>query len=195
VLGSHSANPTLTKTLLEAIANPEVNPLAGDKQAAPDAVAVAPYIGGSLANRVSQEGGAASLTVDAIIEELLASVDTQVRGDTRENKKFADEHGVRLVGYEGGQHLVVFGPAQDDEALVQKLVDANRDPRMQTVYESMLDAWYEESGDDLMVLFTHIYEPTKYGMWGLLENQTDVNEGAPKYDAFRARVAELTSAK
>lgn len=195
VLGSHSANPTLTRTLLEAIENPEINPLAGDKQAAPDAVAIAPYIGGSLANRIAQEGGAASVTVDAIIEELLASVETAVRADTHENKQFADAHGVRLVGYEGGQHLVVFGPAQEDEAFVQKLIEVNRDPRMQTVYEKMLDAWYEESGDDLMVLFTHIYEPTKYGMWGLLESQTDVNEGAPKYDAFRARVEALQAAK
>jgi hypothetical protein len=195
VLGSHSANPTLTSTLLEAIENPEINPLAGDEQAAPDAVAIAPYVGGSLANRIAEEGGAASVTVDAIIDELLASIDTQVRADTRENKAFADEHGVRLVGYEGGQHLVVFGPPQDDEAYVQKLIEVNRDPRMATVYEKMLDAWYEESGDDLMVLFTHIYEPTKYGMWGLLESQTDVDEGAPKYDAFRARVEELQAAQ
>ena len=195
VLGAHSANPALGRVLLDSIEDLEVNPLADDPDAAPDALAIAPYVGGSIANRIAQEGRGGSVSVDAILDAVADSVETEVRAHVRENKATADEHGVRLIGYEGGQHLVAHGAAGNDEALVQKLMEANRAPRMGEIYASMLDAWYEESGDDLMVLFTHIYEATKYGMWGLLESQADVDVGAPKYEAFRARITALERAE
>jgi hypothetical protein len=56
----------------------------------------------------------------------------------------------------------------------------------------MFDAWYAESGRDLLVLFNSADMPSKYGSWGLLESQEQLPEQAPKYRAFREQLVRLT---
>ena len=47
----------------------------------------------------------------------------------RQQKALADAHGLRLVAYEGGQHLVGIGPGQENEKLNNLFFAANADPR------------------------------------------------------------------
>jgi hypothetical protein len=117
-----------------------------------------------------------------------------VRDSTIENKKVADSHGVHLVGYEGGQHLVAYGGAENNQALVDKLIAANRDPRMRSIYSKLLDAWYTNSDNGLLMLFDYIEAPSKFGSWGLLESQEQRMETAPKYQAFYDRLQRLATA-
>jgi hypothetical protein len=62
---------------------------------------------------------------------------------------------------------------------------------MTQLYEKMFDAWYSASGRDLLVLFNSAEMPSKYGSWGLLENQEQLPERAPKYRAFRDQLVKL----
>jgi hypothetical protein len=119
------------------------------------------------------------------------SIADDVRNATRQNKALAERFGLRLVAYEGGQHLVA-GEHQNDDALTAKLIAANRNPRMAKLYEKMFDAWYAESGRDLLVLFNSADMPSKYGSWGLLESQEQLPEQAPKYRAYREQLVRLT---
>ena len=57
---------------------------------------------------------------------------------------------------------------------------------------ALFDAWYAESGRDLLVLFNSAEVPSKYGSWGLLESQEQPTERAPKYRAFRDRLTALS---
>ena len=117
------------------------------------------------------------------------------RDRTRDNKALAERFGLRLVAYEGGQHLVATGALMNNEALTEKLIAANRNPRMAQLYDKMFDAWFSESGNELLVLFNSAELPTKYGSWGLLESQEQLPEKAPKYRAFRDRLVRMSLKK
>jgi hypothetical protein len=175
------------ENLLKAFADPTINP----KRIKADAFAIAPYFGG-VANDLAEKQAPGELSVDTILNQMDASIPKQVRDITRENKALADKFGLRLVAYEGGQHLVATGALMNNEALTEKLIAANRHPRMGQLYEKMFDAWFTESGGELLVLFNSAEQPTKYGSWGLLESQEQLPERAPKYRAFRDRLVRMS---
>ncbi len=185
VLGSQSSNPSLGDTLLTAFADSQVNPLARQPGAGVDELAVAPYFGHGIADTIVANGQVNSITVDAIIALLQARIDTDVKQPTIQNKTVAGKWGVQLVAYEGGQHLVAGIANQNDATLTQKLIDTNRDPRMYGLYQSMFAAWYQGSGNGLFTAFTYIDEYSKFGSWGMLEDQSQSIASAPKYRAFR----------
>jgi hypothetical protein len=87
--------------------------------------------------------------------------------------------------------LIAYGDAQEDRAFVNKLIAANRDPRMRSIYMHMLDAWYSASGNGLFMAFNFAETPSKFGMWGLLESQEQPMSAAPKYQAFFDRLQRL----
>ena len=58
------------------------------------------------------------------------------------NKIVADTHGLELIAYEGGQHLVANGTYHNDTVYVSKLKDANRHSRMQNLYCDYFNYWY-----------------------------------------------------
>jgi hypothetical protein len=175
------------EVLLDAFENPAVNP----KRVRADAFAIAPYFGTSVADDIAKARKASTISVDEILKRLEGTIDQQVRVTTKEHKALADRHGLRLVAYEGGQHLVANGEYMNNEALTAKLIAANRDPRMGRLYEKMFDAWYAESGRELLVLFNSAETPSKFGSWGLLESQEQLPERAPKYKAFREQLVKL----
>lgn len=187
VLAGQAAFVERNDVMLKAFNDPAVNP----KRIQADAFAIAPYFGG-VANDLAEKQGAAGLTVETILQQMDASIAEQVASLTKQNKALADKFGLRLVAYEGGQHLVATGELMNDEALTQKLIAVNRHPRMTQLYEKMFDAWYAHSGRDLLVLFNTAEMPSKYGSWGLLENQEQLPERAPKYRAFRDRLIKLS---
>ncbi|WP_255556489.1 cellulose-binding protein [Methylococcus sp. Mc7] len=111
----------------------------------------------------------------------------EARRQMRENKRLANEYGLDLVAYEGGQHLVGVGEAGDDPAITALFVAANRDDRMGDAYLRHLEDW-RASGGGLYNLWNSVGPYSRWGSWGLLEYREQA--GAPKYDAVRAAMSQ-----
>ena len=155
-LGSMSAVPSASETLLST----------KDVAAHTDALAIAPYFGGDIDQ---------PMTLNALMNQLDRKV-YEVADTVGKQKAIADRFKVRLVAYEGGQHLV----ALNNEKLAALFLEANRDPRMKDVYARMLKAWRDAGGG----LFLHYFDvgaPNKFGSWGARE-RLDVS--TPKSEAL-----------
>lgn len=98
------------------------------------------------------------------------------------HKQVADEYGLQLLAYEGGQHITGNShPTQNDEDFINFHIGLNRDDRMYDRYQEMLNNW-KNSGGALMMHFVDIATPSKFGSWGALEYLTQGS--SPKYDAL-----------
>lgn len=98
------------------------------------------------------------------------------------HKQVADEYGLQLLAYEGGQHITGNShPTQNDEDFINFHIGLNRDDRMYDRYQEMLNNW-KNSGGGLMMHFVDISTPGKFGSWGALEYLTQGS--SPKYDAL-----------
>jgi hypothetical protein len=183
VLAGQAQNVHLNEILLESFADRAIN----SAHTAADVFAIAPYLGGELASELVEHGRRA-IDPTAMLDRLDALIAPEVSEPTRQNRELATRNGLHLVAYEGGQHLVAYGEAANDSAFVSKLIAANRHPRMRSIYAHMLDAWYSQSHDGLLMLFNYVETPNKYGVWGLLESQEQSMSEAPKYQAFFDRL-------
>jgi hypothetical protein len=99
----------------------------------------------------------------------------------------AQRHGLDMVAYEGGQHLVGVGGVENDQELANFLVELNRRPEMQDLYTKLLDGWKQSGG----TLFNHFVDAStagKWGSWGSLESITQVT--SPKYAALTNFIAK-----
>jgi hypothetical protein len=155
-----------------------------------DAFAVAPYVGESEGevefNRSSPE---------AFLEDAI----TYVRGEgqwsetapeqglryaIRNDRALADEFGLPLIAYEGGQHFVGSRFTRDV---------VNEHPMLRDLYDALFAVWQEEGGG----LFVHLHgviprgqnepgeEPTYFQSenFGIKELQTLSRAEAPKWDS------------
>ena len=95
----------------------------------------------------------------------------------------AKRHGLQLVAYEGGQHIVGTSGIENDAQLTEFFIALNRRPEMADLYQQLLDGW-KDAGGTLFNHFVDIAKPSKWGSWGMMESlyQTD----APKYRALQA---------
>lgn len=103
------------------------------------------------------------------------------KGVDAKNLRLAQERGVKLLVYEGGQHLVGINELVNNQALTDFLISANRNPKMYEVYTKVLNQWKNEIGG-LFMNFTDIGQPSKWGSWGALEHVDQ--KSSPKYDAL-----------
>lgn len=143
-----------------------------------DAVAIAPYFAGSVANRIGDNGQINSISIAAILDSMeLALEDAYAFMD--DNKAVADNHGVELIAYEGGQHLVATWPHIEDTTLTKKLIAANHHPRMEDLYCQYFDHWYDSTGGGVFASFSSHSLYGKYGSWGVKEFMEDTL--SPKY--------------
>ena len=167
-----------------------------------DVVAVAPYFGYYVGNPnyrpavqawyADADGGLAKLfaelsgvdtTGKALAAPLMATFPNGARGMSKgwmtTTKTVADSYGLPMWAYEGGQHLVP--PNGDTDAKFLALITAaNRDARMGTAYDQDIADW-KAAGGQTFVYYSHVAQPSKYGIWGVKESLTDVN--APKWKA------------
>jgi hypothetical protein len=148
-----------------------------------DAIASAPYFGGSL----GKDATVATWSTDRVIQACLDDL-PRWRDSMAAHKALADEHGVAHVAYEGGQHLAAVGTLTENAALVAKLAAANREPRMEQVYAAYLDHW-RASGSGLFVHFNDVFPASKWGTWGMLEYQSQSLGLAPKARAIASAAA------
>lgn len=179
VLATQSANPAgVTTPRVAAMNNPAVNP----SGIQPDALAIAPYFGTNFSPADLPPNAPAYPTLDELFTAANQSVATE-RANVAAQRNIADQQGMRLICYEGGQHFIGFLGAENDTTLVQSLFAANRDPRMGQVYQDYL-RMLESEGVDLFSNFSHISQWSKWGTWGVLEYQNQPRGEAPKWQAI-----------
>lgn len=151
-----------------------------------DAFTIAPYLGNTFYGLPHVVSGVKVYGTQWTLGELWRDL-YQQRNYIRQWMTNARTYGKRLIAYEGGQHLGVSAAQHSDGALVQAFTDANRHPGMYDIYRAFLQMWYEETSNELMVLFNSCQVYDQYGNWGLMEYDNQPN--APKYRAVMDHLA------
>jgi hypothetical protein len=167
-----------------------------------DALATAPYFAG-LWNEKEVELAENTWTIDQVLDYAECSVADSgkaapgcakiphdpvakiIRGDW----EMAKARGLRLLGYEGGQHMVAWN---GHPAFIDKLAVVNRSPRMKTVYTTYLNTW-RDNGGELLFLLGYVQSPGKHGYWGMLEQQDQPLNAAPKFAGTLQFIAKQPS--
>ena len=172
-----------------------------------DAVAVAPYFGGYIGDMSVRDivdgwasepdGGMAKMFAELLAEgpdglpatpPLLGlhphsrpgGAVAAAQQTMADSLGIANEFALPLWAYEGGQHLTTALWGDTDPVWIGLFTAANRHARMATAYERWLQAW-RASGAQAMTLYNHVYQPGRYGAWGLKESQ--FGTGDPKWNA------------
>ncbi|MBY6159621.1 calcium-binding protein [Mameliella alba] len=94
----------------------------------------------------------------------------------------ARRHGLRLIMYEGGTHLVGHGARVNDERLTDFFNTFSYTPEMARLYELLLAGWVD-SGGVLFNAFVDVAPATMWGSWGALRFLEDQN---PRWDMLMA---------
>ena len=158
-----------------------------------DAVAIAPYFGQHIGHNAyldevrlwlgEADGGLNKLFRELEFGDVLTDRRYQYIFKTKlgdalayvtEYKQMADDRGISLVSYEGGQHLVGFGGAQNDMELNALFEAANDDPRMKTAYDDYFAGWHG-SGAGFFVHYANAGKNTKWGFWGASQYLTNAD--------------------
>ncbi len=154
-----------------------------------DALAIGPY----LTFNVPVQGRDGQPTADEVQDWSLDQLFEHLAGQPLAGAKrwmeryqaLADEYGLELIAYEGGQHLTALAEAGDNQQLVDLLADANRDPRMGDLYRQYFSHWSKVTGGNLFCHWTATGTYGRHGYWGLLEWRTQDPATAPKYQALK----------
>ncbi|WP_367390826.1 T9SS type A sorting domain-containing protein [Lewinella sp. LCG006] len=174
IIPTQAANAWVTNRIMEYFNNPMYNPT----QVAADAIAIAPYFGGTdVANTIVSQGEVATISIPEIVARMQESLPVSF-GYMDDNKVVADNYGLDLIAYEGGQHLVATGANVNIDELTAKLNAANHHPDLQAAYCEYFDYWYTNHGG-LFAHFSSHGRYSKWGSWGVKETMDDVNN--PKY--------------
>ncbi len=155
-----------------------------------DAYAVAPYFGTEYCTPSSGINPDSHPSVYASLDDFFADLNSRALptsiGFMTGNKTMLNNNfngsGIRLVGYEGGQHLAGIGGFTFNASCNDTFDAANADPRMGTLYANYLAAW-KQNGDELV----HFYNVGRWGVfgrWGLKEFQDQTRASSPKFDAL-----------
>lgn len=184
VLAAQTANPWVAEQALLALDDPKTNP-EGDTV---DALAIGAYVGHDIADRIGASGAYRSLwpsEIAGMLEDELPALEATIST----HKALCQPRKLRLLAYEGGQHLAVTTPAlRANTELVDVLARTNADPSMGIVYRKLLDVWFR-AGGDAFVAFAFIAPPGPHGAWGLLEWTDQPVAKAPKYQALLQYIA------
>jgi hypothetical protein len=173
VLSSQAANAYVSERIVEF----------QDAYKHADALAIAPYISLNVhttAKPNTEE--VARWTVDQVLDHVESKSLPESIQWMRSSKEVADKYGLKLVAYEGGQHLVGVGGSENNTTLTALLQAANAHPRMGGIYEKYLDAWVREGGD-LFCSFSSVSRWSKWGSWGLMQYYDDDPAKSPKFAA------------
>ncbi len=148
-----------------------------------DALAIAPYI--SLNLRPGGEPGAEEVqdwTTDQVLDRLEKKSLPEAVAAIERQKVLADRFGLRLIAYEAGQHAVGVAGGENNEKLTRLLHAVNVHPRMGALYTAYYNRW-QETGGDLMCVFSSVSRWSKWGSWGILQYADEAPRDAPKFMA------------
>jgi hypothetical protein len=149
-----------------------------------DAYAVAPYFGMSIYPKDKSPTASEVLSwgVDGLMTHLEEKSIPKAREAFGKSKDLAEKYDLKLLAYEGGQHMVGIRGAENNDALAELLYAANADPRMGPLYEDYLAAW-KTVGGDLFCHYCSVDRWTKWGSWGLMQYCDEDPTESPKFMA------------
>lgn len=153
---------------------------------AADAVALAPYLGGGYGSIPGIELETNAQIVDRLNDDIDGGLRPTVQGKVALHRA---TKGLRVVAYEGGQHL--YPPGSAEGPINDKFIAVNRDPLIGPWVTAYMTAWHQES-DDLFCWYKTTSSFSRYGYWGLREHPSETS--APKMDAYLAYVASVNGA-
>jgi hypothetical protein len=173
VLPSQAANPSISEVLTGF----------RDTAKHADALAIAPYLSFNIGPKSKPPADeVAGWTVDQVLDHIETKSLPESTRWIAAHKKIADRHGLALLAYEGGQHLVGIQGAENNETLTKLFHAANAHSRMGPIYDRYLEAW-EREGGGLFCHFSSVGEWSKWGSWGLIQYLDDDREKSPKWQA------------
>jgi hypothetical protein len=207
-INTQAANSWIADYTIRCPIFSENNPLIDNCSSGIDAIAIAPYFAGylgrveymdtlklwktegTLESNIRKELiGKDEFNVASIAPLSLIYSDTPNDGAVSEivthiseNKIVSELYNKRLLSYEGGQHIVGLGEALNDAVMTEIYTDINRYSVMGDAYNESLVHWREQGGE----LFHHwlgVQGYSKFGSWGMKENQWD-NESF-KFNALK----------
>jgi hypothetical protein len=184
VMASQAANPWNARQILDW----------KDAYRKTDALAIAPYFGMGISPDSEHETTIAQMTIDDVLdacEQRGLPISFEFVANHRKLIK-ERKYGVKLVAYEGGQHLSAHGTAQNNKTVTDLLIAANRHPRMEDITKRYLDGW-RRNGGEMFVYYNSMEKSTKYGSWGVLEHTGQVPSEVPKYRALIRYLSENLS--
>ena len=193
VLGTLMVNDWLTNRLLDAPMWRENEPNAYvDPKTVFEEIAVTTYFGVTTISNEELRNKLFSIIQDPNIDaqSWLASqlLDPdygnsipQITEFLEEISQIARDNGMRMVGYEGGQHLhhsfAVAGLTEADiKTMNDFMIGFVRSSQMADLYQVLWDVWAKH-GDGAFMQFTDIGSPSKWGSWGL---RSSLNDETPR---------------
>jgi hypothetical protein len=120
--------------------------------------------------------------LDWLFPNLQNHIDTQLRADVKATRQLADKYNLKVLSYEGGQHLIAFNGAFGEDLNSDFKIAANRDPRMGLLYRDLIQMWADETGNGLFNQFSLSSPYSSFGSWGLTESLDQ--SSSPKWDAI-----------
>jgi hypothetical protein len=175
VLASHAANAYVSEQI--------VSFNQAFKKA--DALAIAPYVSmmvGEQGNKALPANKVENWGLDQVFQYLNNAALPESTRWIQDNKKVANRYGLQLVAYEAGQHLVGVMGAENNQKITNLLMAANADKRMGDIYSKNLQAWLD-AGGDLICTFNSMGGWSKWGSWGLLQNNLENPKDSTKLNA------------
>ena len=170
VLGAQAANPWVAQNGLEHLRGQGI-----------DALAIAPYFG--VSPTPAEAGRIGAMTPDALMKHVRSDVFAREAGHIAKHRTLAKKYGLRLLAYDGGQHMGGVGAAESDAVLNALFDNFNRDPLIKQLYLDYLAIWKREGGE-LFVHFNDVSRYTKFGRWGALEYVAQPRSESPKFDGL-----------
>ena len=86
----------------------------------------------------------------------------------------AAKHGLALMMYEGGSHVVGVGAPKNDDELTDFFVRLNYSNEMGELYQALLKGWHE-AGGTFFNAYVDLGRPGKWGSWGVQRYLEDEN--------------------
>ena len=171
VLSGWSGNPAITPVLLKA----------ADVYKFTDVFAIAPYFYASQKDLMKAQS---SNEIFAMLNDnkqrySIAKTIEQIK----KHAELIKPYGVKLVAYEGGQHLVHYKTKSIHNHPNPVLIAANRDARMETAYSELLRG-FKGAGGTLFMAFSAPRANAHWGFWGMKEYIGQPASETPKYRAI-----------
>jgi hypothetical protein len=149
-----------------------------------DVLAIAPYI--TAIAQPSGDGLTTAIAEKWSVDQALDHVEQKSLPSAikwmADQRKVAEQHGLKLAAYEAGQHMVGVLGAENNEAVTKLFLAANAHPRMGDIYRRYYDAWASVGGD-LLCAYNSVDSWSKWGSWGLMQHTDDDPASSPKYRA------------
>ncbi len=186
VVAAQAANSDLGRQVMVR----NVTGTSGQVAAKTDAYAIAPYFGTEYCtpsdginpdNFPAVYANLDNFMADLQSRALPTSIGFMTSNRSMLHTQFAGR-GIRLLAYEGGQHLAGIGGFTFNSTCNTLFDAANADPRMGNLYSAYFTAW-RQNGDE----FAHFYNSGRwgpFGRWGALEFQNQNPASSPKYTAM-----------